>query len=406
MKLGGLLLAIALPWLGACRIGFDALQAAQDAAGSDGGSDAPPVGPPPPTLACGAGVGFEIGVPPQSASATVISFAAAATDSAYYAFVLDSNGAAHGFSYPFAGDQVVTGADDAAAFDGGVASISAAGVPEGVLAVVEYGPINSPQPPTGSALIPLDANLVSRGTPQRTAGWFAIDHSLARASDGTLGLLGQISSGDVVAKLVSATGVDLGAAHTVVDSSDGASLPTIGAADAGFFVSWSAGSVSPNAVRLELLNASLAVTPPPPPINDGAKFDSFMPHAAYTPEHGVYLSTWYEKPPAGDAIYASLRNGQLGAVMAPLQLSTHGSQPRVAAGKDDFLVVWRDVTSGGLSAARVAPDGTVTKVSIMGAVANYLGFDVVSRAGQPVLVWLEGATAPDPLILHIDPLCG
>ena len=78
-------------------------------------------------------------------------------------------------------------------------------------------------------------------------------------------------------------------------------------------------------------------------------------------------------------------------------------QPRVVAGKDDFLVAWKDTnTATGIAAARVRFDGSVVPLVVSGNGGIALGWDLTTRAGQPALIWIENALT---LGLWFDPLC-
>ena len=77
--------------------------------------------------------------------------------------------------------------------------------------------------------------------------------------------------------------------------------------------------------------------------------------------------------------------------------------PRIVAGKDDFLVAWKDTdTTSGIAAARVKFDGSVLRLVVAGNGGKALGWDLATRAGQPALLWIESATTPG---LWLDPLC-
>jgi hypothetical protein len=78
-------------------------------------------------------------------------------------------------------------------------------------------------------------------------------------------------------------------------------------------------------------------------------------------------------------------------------------QPRVVAGKDYFLVAWKDTnTNSNISAARVRFDGSIVPLVVSGNGGKALSWDLATRAGQPALIWIENTATPG---LWLDPLC-
>lgn len=388
-------LPLGLTLLAGCRVGFDRVPEAPD--GPGGGPD----GPPPHLLSCGSPLQFTITNPAGSGSGsgtvveTLVLAATAAADD-YYVFA-EAAGEVHGFSYGFAGDQLVTHAVDAPVFSGASGTIAAVPAGDGVLASIVYG-----QPSAlGTALVPLDGQLAPRGMPQMYAAWFGGERTIARADDGALAFLGATS--DVAAKLVGSDGASLGSPHTVIDRSESPTEPTITASGAGFLVTWSAAAASPDEVHAELLDKQLATAAVmSTTINPAAMYDGHSPRAAYAPAPDRYLFAWWLKTPVSDEVWVSLRDGGLGEIR-PILLSPHAKFPRLAAGQDDFLVVWQDTgATSGLAAARVKFDGTVQPLTVSGAGGSQLGWDVVTRAGQPALIWIEGGATTT---MWLDPLC-
>lgn len=377
-------LALALPLI-ACRGRFDRVP-------TDAAIDADP-GAHGPVLSCAA--------PPQfSVNGAASAVAATATAGGYYAFVVDGVGDVHGFSYGFADDQLAARQADVTVFGGAtVKGAAATAIPVGdkVLLATLYG-----QPDAlGVALIPRGGDLGVVADPQKQPGWFGLDGTLARAPDGTLAFLGAQSSLDVEAKLVTPTGGDVGAGHVVVDRSEAVNSEVITASDTGFLVTWSASTPSPNEVHAQLLDSALSVTVPATTINTGAMFDGNDPRAAYAAAVDRYLFAWWMKP-GPDEVWVSVRDKQL-AEITRVRLSVHGWSPRVAAGDDGFLVVWRDDGfPSGLAAARVTFDGAASPLTVAGNGGKTVGWDLVTRAGQPALVWLEGGATST---LWLNPLC-
>lgn len=333
---------------------------------------------------------------------TLSALAAAASDTEYYLLAVDSAGDVHGFSLGFDGDQLVPRTINAPVLSGATGAAAAVDTPGGVLAAIEYGRPD----PAGTELVPLDTQLQppANGAPQMNAAWYTLDGAIAHAPDGTLAFLGVSSGGGAQAKRVSTTGTDLGVAHQVVDPSEGVSVATIAAAGAGFLVTWVASAPTTNEVRAEILDPQLSVTVPATTINQGAMFDGADPRAAYAASADRYLFAWWFKTSTADELWVSLRDGQLNELHA-VRLSTRGVQPRVIAGKDDFLVAWKDTgmtSTSGIAAARVRFDGSFDSLVVTGNGGKAIGWDLATRAGQPVLVWFESSST---LTAWLDPLC-
>lgn len=362
--------------------------------------DAPPP-PPPPLLACGVPPQFPISAPVGAGSGSggvaLNALAATATSTGYYLLARDSAGDVHGFSFAFDGTQLAPRTANAPVFSGASGGVAALDTPDGVLAAIEYGRPD----PTGTALVPLDAQLASHGASQNSTAWFSLDAAIAHAPDGTLAFLGVQSGGGAQAKRVSSTGASLGVAHQVVDPSEGATIATIAAAGAGYLVTWTA-RPTPNLVRAEILDPQLSVVVPPTTINPNPMFSGENPRAAYAASADRYLFAWSFKTSTADELWISLRDHQLTELRA-VRLSTHGILPRIAAGKDSFLVAWKDTNMpSGIAAARVRFDATFDLLVVSGHGGSALGWDLTTRAGQPALVWIENGFPPG---VWVDPLC-
>jgi len=394
-------LALLLP-LAACRFDFDpvghgALPA--DAAPVD--TPASPL----PVLPCGAPPQFPIPAPAgmgsgSGATVTLSALGAAATATGYHVLAVDSVGDVHGFSFAFDGADLAPRTTNAAVFSGASGAVTAIDTPDGVLAAIEYGRPN----PTGTTLVPLDAQLAAHGAPQMLATRYSLDGAIAHGPDGTLAFLGALDSGGAEAHLVSSVGSALGVAHQVVDPSEDIAGATLTPAGTGYLVTWTSTPPSPNQVRAEVLDAQLLVTVPPTTINPGAMFNGDNPRAGYAPTVDRFLFAWSIKTSNGDELWVSLRDHQLTEQRA-VRLSTHGILPRIAAGKDDFLVAWKDTnpdSETGIAAARVRFDGSIVPLVVSGHGGRALGWDLTTRAGQPVLVWIESALVPG---VWLDPLC-
>lgn len=340
----------------------------------------------------GAGSGSGSGTP-----VTLTAIAATAGANGYHLLAVDSTGAVQGFAFPFDGPQPAPGAT-APVFMGATGVLAATDTPNGVLAAIEYDRPN----PTGTALVPLDAQFAPVGTQQKDTAWYSLDDTLAHTDDGKLMFVGT-QSDVTVAKRVSASGTDLTGSQQIVDPTETASVPTIAGAGANFVVTWVAKSmVSPNLVRAEVIDPQLSVIVPPTTINPNPDHDGQNPRGAYATSAGLYLFAWSFKTSSSEELWVSLRDAKL-KELRPIQLSPHGVQPRVVAGKDDFLVAWKDTnTTSGIAAARVRFDGSVVPLVVSGNGGIALGWDLTTRAGQPALIWIENGLTPG---LWLDPLC-
>jgi hypothetical protein len=236
-------------------------------------------------------------------------------------------------------------------------------------------------------------------------GWIGDVEALAPGAGDQLAFLGQLSSADVSAMAVSPAGAPLGAAHLVVDRTDKVNTATILPAGAGFLVAWGASAPSPNDVRAARYDEQLGATTPVTVVSPGVIADAEIPRAAYLAAHATFAFAWFEKRGmnGSDQIWVSLRDAALGEAHAPIFVGA-GVAPVIAAGDDDFLIVWRNAAlPTQLGAARLAADGTVTPLSVAGTGGTAAAWDIAARNGQPALVWLEaGGSAPN---LAFDPLC-
>lgn len=390
---------LCIPLAAACRLGFDR-NAAQDS-----GSEMPPDAAPPKVLSCGSPPAFPIKIATGSGSANVDTqvngFVAVATDDGYYAFVLDLANVVHGFAYKFAGDQLVPRTENAVVRSDPTQAISVADTGEGILLAAWYQ-----QPSDGTALVPLTADLTPRGTPYLSANWYTIDHALARSSDGTIALGGHPTAPQAVIERVSSLGVPGGSPHEAVAPSENATTMVIVPAGQHFLVAWQVNAEIAG-LRARVLDTAFQQTVTTTTLNPDQKGNN--PAVAYAPSVDRYLFSWFFKEANGanDDLWINLRNGNL-EELSRAQLSRTGVDPRVAAGTDKFLVVWRDdAIASGLSAA-TASSSDATKFTprpVLSHTGSVLGWDVVSRAGQPALAWLESTDTPGTATLRFDPLC-
>ena len=389
MRLAVWPIALTLP-LAACRAGFDPLP------------DAPAALP---VLLCGSPPQFSITLPPGGAGSgtgappnPVPALAATGNDAGFYVLAVDLAGDVHGLSYAFTSGSVAPAVTDVHVFSGATGTVAASPTTGGVLASILYGIPDA----TGTALVPLDGSLAPRANVQRYAAWFGSDRTIARAVDGTLAFLGETT--DIAAKLVSPDGLSLSSEHTVIDRSEQPRDPTITASDAGFLVTWSAAATSPDEIHAAIFDKQLA-TPvvTSRTINPMPMFDGQTPRAAYAPGPNRYLFAWWLKSGSTDEVWISLRDGSLGEIRS-LQLARRAKFPKVIAGEKDFLVVWQDLDAkSGLGAARIKfDDASLQPLAVSGNGGGALAWDLVSRAGQHVLIWFEDGASP---VVWLDPLC-
>ncbi|HEU4734324.1 MAG TPA: hypothetical protein VFT22_40810 [Kofleriaceae bacterium] len=350
----------------------------------------------PPVLSCAA-PRFSIGDSSKG-------FAAIGTPRGYDVFAIDGSGQVQGYSYAFdttnrATAQLVAEVSGKPVHPDASGPIGAVSVGDDVLVAAGYG-----QPPAGTDLIPLASTLDPLSGGAQRPGAFGAAGSLARNGNGTLVFASQPSLQTIDLRVVSALGADL-AGPPPATASDGATdinNPSVLAVGAKLLVVWNA-ILSPSVVHAQLFDEQLAPLTAPLPVSPTQSSNTEFPRAAYAPSADRTLVAWHQKAGGGDEVWFSLRNSTLGEVRSD-RLAAQGILPVIAAGDDDFLVVWQDKSfPSKLSAARVAMDGTVTHVSVSSTGGTAAGWDVVVRNGQPALVWAEaGGTGPN---LWIDPLC-
>ena len=368
---------LTLPVVAACgRMGFEP--------SGNGAPDAPLD-----HLTCGAPAQFSVG-------ATTSHVSAATTPRGYNVFTVDATGNVAGFTYEFQTGTLFQQAGDVPLMSNATGPIGSLALGDQSMLAVPYGRPSA----SGTALIPLDAQLATPPQATMENGWFGSFSTLAPASSGNLAFLGQLVSGGAVdAKLVSPLGVDQGAVHPVISAAEGVTMPTILPTPTGFLVTWEADSPSPNEVRAEVLDPQLAIKTPPTTMSFDMQFDSEIPRVAYSAASDSYVFTWIQKSATGDHVWISLRDGSLGETQHVMLGS--GYAPAVVAGDTDFLVVWEN--SQQLDGARVTADGKVTLVSIIGSGGKFAAWDLVVHNGQPAVVWVEtNGTEPN---LRLDPLC-
>jgi hypothetical protein len=399
-SLGFLVLSLAA----ACgRAGFDE-RPQPDAAIIDGAPDAPA----PPVFACGASAAVQFPF-----SGAVEQLSATATLHGYDALAVNAS-EVRGYAYDFTGtgtaSSLTASRNNVLVAGGAAAAIGAFAIDDDVLVTLPYQNGDA----AGTALLPLDRQLASRGAPVQHDATFGAAGSIAHTADGAVVFLSQSFADDgqpaqVTAQLISRLGAAAGAAQLPVElvpASEVPNTPTITAAGARFVVSWTSAVTSPRQVFGRVLDAQLRAFSPATQISVAPDVTPVAPRVAYARGADRYLFAWYQKVNGGDQIWGSLRNADLSPAGDPFLIATQGVFPVVAASDTDFLVVWSDgKTPPRLGAARVTKDGVATPRTITSATnGTAAGWDLTARYDQPALVWVE-VNADGTEQLWIDPLC-
>lgn len=414
-----------LSLLAACRFGFDAV-APIDAAMVDTPPDGPPPPPPidaPTVLAC-APVRFAV-------DATTAFITAVGTRRGYDVFAVDDSGAVRGYAYQFVNDklELVAGTGNVLPVPSSVGPVAAIAVDHDtgddvdVVIAVAYPDVSAAMSarrrtaatalqttPAGTVVIPFNAQLQRVDTPEMAtliAGLVAGPGALAGGDGGTVAFLGRDSGGSLGLQPVSRRGVAVpGGPYPVDTSNHPVTRQTLLRAASGYLAVWSDNVSLPHeAIVAATIDDSL-VAHAPVTISVHPDHGSFVPAAAYLPGAHRYLFSWMEKP-GRDFIHLSMRDEQLADAPGVINFVPEGNLPIIAAGENDFLVVWPDTSptpTQRLGAARVKPDGTVLLPSITSTLGgSAVAFDVVVHEGQPALFWVEkDGGGPN---LWIDPLC-
>jgi hypothetical protein len=354
--------------------------------------------------------------PPRFSVGDAAQLIAIATDRGYDVFTVDNSHEIHGYAYEFQGDQLVAAVENvvlsvAASPNGAIGGISlapsASDSVEVMLAVTYGDPF-----PTGTALVPLDAELQPAGTPVMHDDWVGAYGSLARADSGGVVFLAQhITSGNELhARSILRSGMAAGPATQLDTLGLRPTEPTIMRAGTRYLIVW--GSTNPATTarpeaKAELLDANLGIVATAATVSDPTK-DANNPKAAYSEVAKAFLFAWFAKDATNkDVLGFSLRDEQLAEKWPVTTMFPEGIFPRLVAGSGDFLVAWTGAGATDLlDAARVRWDGsTPSYPGISNSTGKPYGSasDVVVREGQPVLIWLEKGSSTGNLAL--DPLC-
>jgi len=371
----------AIPLIAACRFGFD------DRPAPDAPADTV-IDTPPTVLSCDSQPAFRIEAPPKRVAAT-------AWRGGYLVVNADDQGNVHGSSYMFSGNELVPELNSVLLATGmsAIGTLGTISVGDQTLLVVP-GDSDTQVIRLDSALAPTPAELED--------DWIGGTATVATNASGQTAFIGaNYATREVDVWLV---GGDPTTRKPIVIAEDAvqASLPTIMPAGDDFLVVWDevANHRVTRAELLTVVNGALQIKVGARTLNSDLAIDAENPRGAYLASAPKYLTAWMRKVSGGE-IWASLRNTDLGGDGANLLLGNAGNFPAVAAGKDDFLVAWR--AADVLYASRVSPAGAVTTLNVTTGGGAILGWDVVSRGGQPALVWVEAAGTG--ALVKFDPLC-
>jgi hypothetical protein len=364
---------------------FDEHAGAPDATSPTPDTPATPDAPGENLIACNQPERFQVG------TTGVMTMAAVPTSSGFAVFTVDEANALRGWAFQWQGTSLVADAQNVALDTGATGTIG--GVASGadlVLASVEGVP-----DVTGTKLYPLDGSLGLRA-PATTQPMIAGEVPLAKhASTNDIVMI------DDATALVVHRVTPLGAVSGMVQIADVAEDPSssmMAPAQTGYVASWVTGMPSPNRGRVQLLDANLAVVAGPVTIGT-TTFDVIRPRVAWAPGSNTYLVTWFEKTPTDDDdVWFQLFDQSLAPITPATLLATYGYGATVVTDGTGFWVAWLAYTSQpeSLLTARIAADGMVTQRQVAGSGGVPVLWDVVTRAGQPVLIWAEaGGSGPD-----------
>jgi hypothetical protein len=386
----------------ACGFGFDAVAPI----------DAPPDSPPPdaPTVLGCTPVRFSIG-------GTTAYITAVGTRRGYDVFAVDDTGAVSGYAYQFVNDKL-----ELVAGTGTVLPVPSSIGPVAVLAVepdpgddvdvviaVPYAVTAVTTNPGGTVVIPLNAQLQRVDMPEMATmndGLVAGPGALSGGDHGTVAFLGRDSGGFLGLQPVSRRGVSVpGGLHPVDTNGHAVTRATLLRAATGYLAVWSDNMPAPHEAIVAATIDDNLVAQAPLTISINLEHGSFVPAAAYLPGARRFLFAWMEKP-GKDFIHLSMRDDQLADAPGAIDIVQEGTLPILAAGDNDFLVVWQDTSNTAtqrLGAARVARDGGLLVRGVTSTGGDAVAFDVVVHNGQPAVFWVENnGVGPN---LWIDPLC-
>jgi hypothetical protein len=366
-----------IPLIGACRLGFDAVP--DDPA--DAAVDAPPT-----VLACNTQPAFRLGSTPRKVAAT-------AWRDGYLVVTADAAGKVRGSFYKFVAGTLVADQQDVGLADGmsDVGSVGTLALGDRMLLVVPHD--------SSTQLITVDRALAPQPAEDHPS-WLGGAATAATNSAGQVAFIAQhATSGEIGAFLVGGDPAPL----VIAQAGEQAVSPSIMPAGANFLVVWDVVGPNHRIARAELVapvGGKLAVVHGATRLNTDDLFDAENPRGAYLAGADRYLTAWMKKT-NGDEIWASLRKPDLTADGPDFLLGAQGNEPRVNAGSDDFLVAWKAADK--LYATRVTTGGS-TAIDVPTAGGTVTDWDVVTRAGQTALVWVE-ADGGGAAMVKFDPLC-
>lgn len=265
--------------------------------------------------------------------------------------------------------------------------------------------------PVGTQLVALDEELMPRiASPVERDQCFSDNGMMAPLASGNVGLLAKFplseTETEFSATVVTPLGVEQRPNATLIDKLEKPDLATLIPTGDGFAAVWVTRQLSPHQVRAAIFGADFTPLTAPSTISHDLVHEALWPRGAYSPSLERYLFAWAQKYTGpGDQIWATLRTKDMLPDGAPIQIAARGFRPVIAAGKDDFLVVWVNDTlpPPSMGAARVSSKGVVTPVEIKNQGGASLAWTVVVLDGQPALIWIEDGADEDTL--RVDPLC-
>jgi hypothetical protein len=341
--------------------------------------------------------------PSQFAVGTITAVAAAQTADGFALVTVDSSGDLAGWSYAFDGAQLAATKEGVSLGSNANGTVGIAVSGSTLMVAAATGMPTA----TGTTLLPVDAATMAAGTPSARASELAVVTPIAASGADSGGIaFASVDNGgaQIDARLISATGSDTGSAVAIIPATAAASTVSIATAGTGYGVAWNQRVSSLNSIEIELLDSQLNVAAGPV-VADNLSYDAYNGRIAWAPTSNVYLASWHEKNATdGDDVWVAIFDSSLTVKVAPQLVAMSAANAVVATDGSGFVVAYE--TEGGtvdLGAVYVAADGTVTSQPVPAMTGTPAQWAMVTRAGQPVLVWtMSGGSGPN---LSFDALC-
>ncbi len=348
--------------------------------------------PPPAKLACGQPTRFLVGADSLTA------MAAAPTQDGFAVFGVNGT-SVRGWSYTMVGTALAAVAEDVAVATSESGAIGATAQGDQLMVSAVYG-----TPPAGTATQGLDAMMHPLASADQRDGQLAATDPLACGPSGYAFATIDATSGEGDARLLATSGGDAGAPVAIVPAAEGPGALQVIATQTGYAAAYQVAAANPNTIEVEILDGALGIAAGPIVTSDGQD-DAANMQMAWSPGANAFAVTWQEKnATSGDDVWVEIVDSSLNVLSPATIISPLSNDPVVAADADGFWVSWFNygVTPNALQAAHVATDGTVTARPVTNSGGTAKRWQMVSRDGQPVLVWTEtGGTGPD---LYFDPM--